>query len=539
MQKEHYRTLLMSAGRKRILVCGDLILDRFVWGHVDRISPEAPVQVVNVRREDLALGGAANVAHNLALLGCDVGLVGLLGDDEHGRTLLAEMDRDGINHEGVLVDPNRPTITKTRVIAGTQQIVRIDHETVRPMPADLESRCLNFLESRIGSYDLVVVSDYRKGMLTDGILMNLIAVARRRGVRTFVDPKREDFSVYAGATLIKPNLKEAESATRMAIRTDEDAVACARDLQNMYDFDAVLITRGKDGMTLVENGTAHRISSSAQEVFDVTGAGDTVTAYLAYLSANGLCYADAAAIANLAAGVAVSRVGTVGVTREDVLHQLEDQTSGARKILTADELAALLPTERRDRRIVFTNGCFDILHVGHITLLNRARALGDRLIVGLNSDASIRRIKGEKRPIVSELERAHIVSALESVDYVVLFDEDTPLELIKKLKPDVLVKGADYTVDRVVGHDVVTSYGGRVELVDLVAGFSTTNIVESILKQYRQEPAETSNGFAHRSLTKAQQRLKDLEAAEDRMEKAIRGKNKEARKAGSTKTRKR
>ncbi len=483
--KESLRKRLLAAQKKKILVAGDIILDRFIWGHVSRISPEAPVQIVNVRKENISLGGAANVAQNIVAIGCDVTMMGMTGKDASSELLNAEFRRLGISTESVIEVHSRPTITKTRVIAENQQIVRIDREQTDEIDEQQEDFFIHYLKMHMKKFDAVVISDYQKGMLTVRLLRAMIDTAREHKIMTIVDPKRADLSVYAGATLIKPNRKEAEQSMRRILANNDSAIQAAADIREQYSFNSVLITRGKEGMTLVSDSTHLHIPATARDVYDVTGAGDTVTAYLALMLSNQCPLVESAMIANMAAGVAVSKIGTVTVKREEVFHELEQITSGSGKIVTAGELMALLEATRKNKKIVFTNGCFDILHVGHITLFSKARALGDALIVGLNSDASIRRIKGEKRPIVSETERAHILSALEAVDYVVLFDEDTPLELIRQLKPDILVKGSDYKPEQVVGKDIVESYGGEVKLVDLVAGFSTTNIVEAILKNYQ------------------------------------------------------
>ncbi len=477
------RSLLLETKKPRLLVVGDIILDKFIWGHVDRISPEAPVQVVNVQKENSALGGAANVAHNLAAIGADVFLLGMIGEDEHGRALMTAAEKNGIQTKMILTDADRDTITKTRVIAGSQQIVRIDHEQTHAMAETFEKLAIKAIETAV-QFDAIIVSDYQKGFLTDRVLKYIIDFARSKKIPCIIDPKRKDFSAYAGATLIKPNLKEAENTLGKKLTTNEDFEQAATQLLNRFQTEYVLITRGKDGMTLVSKDKCEHISSTARDVFDVTGAGDTVSAFLGYFMGTGHSANEAAHIANLAAGVSVAHMGTVTVTKDEVLREFEEMSGGAKKIVTLSEIMALLPSLRKNKKIVFTNGCFDILHVGHITLLQKSKALGDILIVGLNSDASIRRIKGEKRPIVSELERSHILAALESADYIVLFEEDTPLELIRAIKPDILVKGSDYKVEQVVGHEVVAAYGGRVELVDLVPGFSTTNIVEAILKNH-------------------------------------------------------
>ncbi|MBX7150204.1 D-glycero-beta-D-manno-heptose-7-phosphate kinase [bacterium] len=492
MHKDNFRNILYSDRQPKILVVGDIILDKYIWGVVERISPEAPVQVVHVQRENIALGGATNVAHNLAVIGCDVTMLGVIGNDDDGSTLKSELAAKTIRTDGVFVDTQRPTTTKTRVVAGNQQVVRIDHEVADNISQEIENQISAFLKKYIQNFDLVILSDYRKGVLTDKIITDVLSVAKQHHVKTLVDPKRQDFSIYSGATVIKPNLKEAEAAVRRKLKTQDDSYKAIKEIQQKYNAESVILTRGKEGMMVIENDSIAIIPVTAREVFDVTGAGDTVIAYLGLLIASGYSYVEAAKIANVAAGIAVSRVGTTTVSKEEVYHQLEEMTSGSKKILTLQEISSLLPSLRHNKKIVFTNGCFDILHVGHITLLNKARKLGDKLIVGLNSDASIRRIKGEKRPIVSEAERAHILSAIESVDYVVIFDEDTPLELIKAVKPDILVKGSDYTVEKVIGHDVVEAYGGQVALVDLVNGFSTTNIVESILKNYSTVSSDSS-----------------------------------------------
>ncbi len=487
MLRDNLRSILTGHARPRVLVVGDIILDKFIWGNVERISPEAPVQVVNIQRENTALGGAANVAHNLAAIDADVTLLGVIGNDENGKILRREFKNLGIRTDGLIADLSRPTTTKTRVIAGSQQVVRIDHETALPVSKPIEDRLLIYIRKNMPHFSAVIISDYQKGVLTDRVIRTTIQTAKQHGIKSIVDPKRKDFSIYAGASLIKPNLKEAEAAMGDKLKTEGELKKAAARLLKEHKFEGVLITRGREGMLLRERSSEEIISATAREVFDVTGAGDTVIAYLGYLIACGFSFSEAATLANVAAGIAVSRVGTVTVTKSEVLHQWDENAGGSKKIITLSELMKILPSIRRNKEIVFTNGCFDILHVGHITLFRKARALGDLLIVGVNTDASIRRIKGEKRPIVSQEERSHILSALESVDHVVLFDEDTPLQLIKNIKPDILVKGSDYTVNRVVGHEIVESYGGRVELVDLVVGFSTTNIIDSILKNYSSE----------------------------------------------------
>ncbi len=484
MLTEELRQMLSSTRKPKILVAGDVILDKFVWGHVERISPEAPVQVVNVDRENVALGGAGNVANNLAAMGADVLMLSVIGSDAGGEVIRAEFDRIGMPKEGLLIDVHRPTTEKTRVIAGSQQVVRIDKEKTNDVDRDVEDRAMNFFRNHLPDLDLVILSDYHKGFLTDRLLHSILDIAKQARLRSIVDPKRTDFAAYSGADTIKPNSREAERVVGRKLKTENEFLEAAREIRRRFACENVLITRGKDGMLLVDSETHHAIASTAKEVYDVTGAGDTVTAFFGLLLAMGATHSDAARLANVAAGIAVNRVGTVTVSRAEVLRELETRTSGGNKILTAAELSTLLPSVRRNKKIVFTNGCFDILHVGHVTLLNQAKALGDCLVVGVNSDSSIRRIKGKNRPIVKENERAHLLAALESVDYVVLFDEDTPLSLLEKFKPDILVKGSDYRPEDVVGKDVVEAYGGKIQLVPLVDGLSTTNIVNTILKHH-------------------------------------------------------
>jgi len=398
MLKENIRSILSHDKKPHILVVGDIILDKFIWGSVDRISPEAPVQVVNIHRENTALGGAANVAHNLAAIDCSVTILGVIGRDDNAKIIEKEFDHIGIKKEGLLIDPTRPTTTKTRVIAGSQQVVRIDHEIATPVSNLIENQLLDFFEKNITKFGAVIISDYQKGVLTDRVILHTIRFAKQHGIKTIIDPKRKDFSVYAGASLIKPNLKEAEAAVDRKLPTESDVRDAASELLSRHGFDGVLITRGKDGMFLMEKQISENVSATAREVFDVTGAGDTVIAYLGYLIASGFSFSEATKVANIAAGIAVSRMGTVTVTKDDVLHQLEENTSGSNKILSVSELNKILSGNRQNKKIVFTNGCFDILHVGHITLFRKARALGDKLIVGVNTDASIKlRCAGKKK----------------------------------------------------------------------------------------------------------------------------------------------
>ncbi|QWV92667.1 bifunctional D-glycero-beta-D-manno-heptose-7-phosphate kinase/D-glycero-beta-D-manno-heptose 1-phosphate adenylyltransferase HldE [Geomonas oryzisoli] len=484
MDRREVESFFERAATVRALVVGDLMLDEYLWGRAERISPEAPVQVVEVAREDLRLGGAGNVVNNLAALGCRVAVGSVIGTDENGQLLRHALEEKGTDVDGLVEDPERTTSKKTRVIAANQQIVRIDREMRSSIGAASEKALLDYLLTHLREFDVVVVSDYLKGVLTPTLLAALCRKGRELGVPVVVDPKGDDFAKYCGATVLTPNRKEAEVASGIAI-TDQASLelSAAKILANL-ELDALLITRSEAGMSLFPaRGEAVHIPTVAREVYDVTGAGDTVISVLSLGLACGLTLADAAWVANVAAGIVVGKLGTSTVSPREIIaevgHSLGDSDS---KIKNPDVLVHLVARERaRGKKVVFTNGCFDLLHVGHVKYLQKARELGDILVVGLNTDNSVRRLKGEGRPLIEEKERAHILAALGCVDYVVLFDEDTPLALIEALRPAILVKGGDYSVDQVVGRELVESMGGRVALIEFVDGRSTSRIIDKIL----------------------------------------------------------
>jgi len=487
MERKDAESIFTRAQGIRVLVIGDLMLDEYLWGRAERISPEAPVQVVDVKREDLRLGGAGNVANNLTAFGCRVSVCSVIGGDENGTHLRRVFTGKGVDVEGVFEDPRRMTSKKTRVLASNQQIVRIDRETRDDLGGEMEDRILAFVADPAMAWDIILVSDYGKGVLTGRVLAGVIAEAAGRGVPVIVDPKGHDFSKYRGATIITPNRKEAEVASRIPITDGASLDRAASRLLEEGDYRALLVTRSSEGMSLfLRDADPVHIPTVAREVYDVTGAGDTVVATLGLGLACGLGFAEAARLANVAAGIAVGKVGTSTVSPEEIIGSIrhEHQDSDT-KIKNLDVLASIIEGEKgKGKRVAFTNGCFDLLHVGHVKYLQKARTFGDLLVLGLNSDASVRRLKGEKRPLIGQNERAHILAALDCIDYLVVFEEDTPIRLLETLRPDVLVKGGDYTPDRVVGKELVESYGGRIELVEFVDGKSTTNIIEKILQNY-------------------------------------------------------
>ena len=490
MRPAQIETFLARLPDLRILVIGDLMLDEYVWGRTERISPEAPVPVVDVVCGDLRLGGAGNVVNNLLTLGCKVEVISVLGEDEDGISLRLMLEKKKIGTSGIVFEQLRTTSRKTRVLAGNQQMLRIDRESRETITAETQALLIGRLREMVTSCQVVLVSDYLKGLLTESFLKEIIAVGKAAGVPVVIDPKGDNFDKYKGATLLTPNRKEAQIASGVVITDQQSLLRAGRLLQTRLDLDVLVLTRSEEGMSLFfGDGSETHLPTQAREVYDVSGAGDTVLSLLGLGLAAGLSIADAASIANLAAGIVVGKVGTSTVTPEELLDAAGRHAGDSdAKIKHPDLLAVLLEGERQlGRKIVFTNGCFDLLHVGHVKYLQKARNLGDLLVLGLNSDESIQRLKGPKRPLIGEEERAHLLAALKCIDYVVVFDEDTPLDLIGILRPDILVKGGDYAPEGVVGKELVESYGGCVEIIPFVDGKSTTNIIDKILQQYREE----------------------------------------------------
>lgn len=476
--------MLSETGKrpKIIAVVGDVMIDRYLTGRVDRISPEAPVPVLQHSHDRAVAGGAANVAVNIVALGCEVRLVGAVGNDQDANDLKGILTEAGVSTALLVTDRSRPTVSKTRVISGRQQFFRIDREFRGRLSREAEEAIIEAARAAIAEAEILVLSDYAKGVFSDHVIKRVIGSAKSAGKLVLVDPKRQMLEAYEGADIIKPNAGELSAATGMPCSTDAEVEAAAETLLGQFDG-ALLVTRAESGMSLARRGlpTKH-IKSSMLEVADVTGAGDTALAALSVSIVEGLTMDDAAVISNVAAGVAVSKLGTAVVSQSELNAAIARASSAAYHPgslaieSTAAEMAATW--RRMGERVVFTNGCFDLIHAGHIELLSFAAGQGDRLIVALNSDSSVRGLKGPNRPIQTEADRARIVGALRAVDLVVLFDDVTPLSLIDAISPDVLVKGADYSEDQVIGGDLVKSRGGRVALFPLMEGRSSTKIVE-------------------------------------------------------------
>ena len=472
----------------RLLVVGDVMCDTYLSGHVTRISPEAPVPIFESTDKRHVLGGAANVAANLRALGCEVRLAGVVGDDVTGRYVREQLRAQGIADDLLAQDTGRPTTEKTRLIARHQQLVRLDQESRLPLPSGLTAQTLVGVESILADVDGLICSDYNKGVCTPDLLAPLFAKAKAANLPIFVDPKARNFAQYRGATVLTPNLAEVRHATGDPVEDEPSLTAAAESLLRQSEAQALLVTRGAAGMSLFHPPQApQHLPAHTRDVYDVTGAGDTVIAAFAAAAIGGLSYVEAARLANVAAGIVVGKAGTAVVHREELQAHLQARNAPwQRKLRTRDDLSrALQQHRRRGERIVFTNGCFDLLHGGHVHYLQQARALGDCLVVALNDDASVRRLKGDDRPLRPQDERARVLAALACVDYVVVFGEATPLALIKSLKPDVLVKGGDYTLATVVGREEVEASGGSVRLIPYVEGISTTELVARIVQRSR------------------------------------------------------
>ncbi|HUT25665.1 MAG TPA: D-glycero-beta-D-manno-heptose-7-phosphate kinase [Sumerlaeia bacterium] len=471
----------------RVLVVGDPIVDHYLWGSVERTTPEAPVPVVRHERESAALGGAANVAHNVVALGGRVDLAGVVGRDEEGARLRRTLREKKIGVGGLIAETGRPTTVKTRVISMGQQLLRIDREETAPVSARTADRIIEAVRRLVGRCGVVVLSDYAKGTLSAKVVAAAVRAAHERGVPVLADPKGRDYARYGGCDLLTPNRREMALATGLPVSNEEEMRKVGRELIRRCRLGALVATLSEEGLAVIRpRGRVLRIPARAPEVFDRTGAGDTTVAALALGLAAGLSLEDAAVLANHAGGIVCGKLGVATVSPAELRGALEGGAA-ANKVRTADELKILLANlQTAGRKIVFTNGCFDLLHPGHIHFLHEAKRLGDVLVVGVNTDRSVRALKGPPRPILAQDERAAILSALEVVDHIVFFDDLTPEALLRGLRPDVLVKGRNIPEDQVVGREIVQSYGGRVCRLPILHPATVTDLVESIVGKSRK-----------------------------------------------------
>ena len=469
---------ILKTFKPNILVVGDLMIDHYLWGSCDRISPEAPVQVVDISKETTVLGGAGNVINNLNTLGAKVSVSSVIGNDNNGAELTQMLSDIGVKTDNLIIQAGRKTSKKSRVIAVSQQVLRYDKESKNDIDSISVSNILNSLSSNIDEFNIVILSDYGKGVLTPELCQGVIKLCNEKSIKVLVDPKGSDFSKYKGAYLLTPNKKEAVLASKIDIKDDESLKEALVKLKTECDLDVSLITLSEDGISTYER-EVKIFPTVVKEVFDVTGAGDTVIASIAFALSAGKSIEQTAAFANLAAGVVVGKIGSATVSIAEIEEyeaSLHKSTSDAH-IKSFDDISALVKRYKvNGKKVVFTNGCFDILHVGHVKYLQVAKSFGDILIVGLNSDESVSRLKGPTRPVNIAEDRAYILAALEAVDFVVPFAEDTPHNLIKMIEPDVLVKGGDYEGKTVVG----TEFARELKLVDFVDGKSTTKTIQKI-----------------------------------------------------------
>jgi D-beta-D-heptose 7-phosphate kinase/D-beta-D-heptose 1-phosphate adenosyltransferase len=481
--------LVQNLGQPRVLVVGDLMLDRYVWGDAERISQEAPVVLLHADKREERLGGASSVAMMLRALGARVTLAGVVGTDADGERIRRTLLDLGIDDECVLIDPDRPTTVKERYIGRAQQrhpqqMIRVDYEVRAPLSKTREEQLGQAIARQLGRADIVLFSDYDKGVCTPKLLAAVIAGARAHSLRTLADPIRgNDYRKYHGCSAITPNRLEAGLATGRTLGDTAAALESAEQLREQLDLEAAIVTLDKEGMALAHaDGRTRVFPTRPRQVYDITGAGDMVLAMLGMALAAGSDYDPAIRLANIAGGLEVEKIGVATVTREEVLRDLlRTPAPGLEKLRSRESLLAELQGRRAlSQRVAFTNGCFDVLHAGHVQYLQEARAQADLLVVGLNSDEGVRALKGPDRPINSVEARALVLAALEVVDYLVVFDEPTPLALIHAIRPDVLVKGADYRRENVVGAEHVESYGGRVHLASLRANYSTTRLLQRL-----------------------------------------------------------
>ena len=464
--------------KPNILVIGDLMIDHYLWGSCDRISPEAPVQVVNVKKESSVLGGAGNVINNLVTLGSVVDVISVIGNDSVANELKSLLEKIDVPTSNLVVENNRKTSKKSRLIASQQQVLRYDMESIDDINENSHKQIIQTLEKNIDKYSSIILSDYGKGVLTTNLTKEIIKIANKNSIKVLVDPKGKDYSKYKGSYTLTPNKKEAMEATNIDIKDENSLIEALKSLKTQCELEVSLITLSEQGIAIFDDELTIK-PTVAREVYDVTGAGDTVIASIAFALGNNLDIKDAIYFANLAAGVVVGKIGSATTTLDEI-YEYEyslHKSNSTSHIKTFDEIKTLASKlHSQGKKIVFTNGCFDILHVGHVKYLEVAKSYGDVLILGLNADSSVRKLKGPSRPINNQEDRAYILASLESVDYVVIFEEETPYDLIKLIKPHVLVKGGDYEGKEVVGQDIAD----ELKLVQFVDGKSTTNTIKRI-----------------------------------------------------------
>jgi D-beta-D-heptose 7-phosphate kinase/D-beta-D-heptose 1-phosphate adenosyltransferase len=464
----------------KVLVIGDLMIDQYLWGSCNRISPEAPVQVVSINNESITLGGAGNVINNLKTLGASVDIISIIGDCENSHKLQRLLKSIKVSTKYLKIQKNRDTSKKSRIIASNQQVIRFDRENTNEINIESQTFILDMFKKIMLSYDIILLSDYGKGVLTKELTKSIISLAKISNKKVLIDPKGRDYSKYTGAYLLTPNMNEASEATNISIDDNKSLTKAIICLKSKYKLTVSLITLSEKGLAVYDDELRIHPTVS-KEVFDVTGAGDTVLASLGFALASGLDIDSAIKFSNLAAGIVVGKIGSATTTLNEIIEYESslNQSSSDMQIKSLDEITALSKElKEKNKKIVFTNGCFDLLHAGHIKYLEVAKSYGDVLILGLNSDRSVKAIKGENRPINEQMDRACILAALEAVDYVVIFDEDTPYKLIQMIKPNILVKGKDYEGKKVIGEDLVD----ELKLVEFIQGRSSSQIIKKIKK---------------------------------------------------------
>jgi D-beta-D-heptose 7-phosphate kinase/D-beta-D-heptose 1-phosphate adenosyltransferase len=485
--------LVENLDGRRVVLVGDFMLDRYVFGNTERISPEAPIPILKYSREECRLGGAGFVLAGLTKLGAKVRAIGVIGDDATGRELRQFVSDTGTDPAGMIVAPGRPTVAKTRFLGSSDdrspyQMIRLDMEDTDGVAPAVADEIVARVTDAIEGADVLCLEDYNKGTLTPDVCKRLIAIARSRNVPVFVDPARKvDYDKYSGATMLKPNRPEVEHATGFSTKSPAGLKSAADDLLHNLYLDALVITLNEKGCYLAtKDGERTLLASRPRQVADGTGAGDMVLVALCLAKASGATWTDAAALSNVVGGLEVERLGCVPISRDEIIADLlAEHHEHAGKQRTLEALCAELSRHRAaGRKIVFTNGCFDLIHLGHVKYFQYAKAQGDLLVVGVNTDASVRRLKGTKRPIIGEIDRVGVLEELESIDYLIKFDDDTPLRLIEAIRPEVLVKGADYKKEEVVGWDFVESIGGRVALAPLIDGKSTSAVIQRIIESH-------------------------------------------------------